>query len=71
MKRLIVAVMLLVALFAFSGCQKKEPSLADKIQQSREEADKAWERVREAQQKEKELEDALNTLKRLEKNAGY
>ena len=68
-KKVIAVIMLIVSLFAISGC-KKEPSLGEKLQQSREEADKAWEEAYEAQQREKELEDALNTLKRLQDNAG-
>ncbi len=63
MKKIAVLLLLVVSLFAFSGCQQKEPSLADQLKESQQKLEEARQREKEAKEKERQLEMLVNTLK--------
>lgn len=62
MKKIAILLLLVVSLFAFSGCQK-EPSLADQINESKQKLEEARQREKEAKEKERQLETLVNILK--------
>lgn len=69
-KRKMLALIALVILIAVTlcGCQKKEPTLGEKIRQDKIELEEARKKLREAQQEQKMLEDALELYKRYQGN---
>lgn len=70
-KRLILLLLAVIAIFMFSGCKAKEPSLADKIAQSRKEAEEARQKLEEAKEEERKLQEAYDTLKYYESLNGH